>query len=65
MKIYVSYVVQDKSGYKHDSTFIEITCPPYNYSIDLQAAQVLDWAKSEQSKLKEDQKIIITSMYKI
>jgi hypothetical protein len=65
MIVYVSYVVQDKSGHKHDSSLIEITCPPYNQSLDLQADQVLDWAKSEQAKLKTEQKIIITSMYKV
>ena len=65
MKAYLSYVVQDKSGHKHDSTFIEVTYPPYKYSMDPQAAQVLDWAKSKQTKLKTDQKIIITSMHKV
>jgi hypothetical protein len=65
MKVYVSYVVQDGRGHKHDSTLIEITCPAFNQSLDLQADQVLDWARSEQTKLKEDQKIIITNMYKV
>ena len=65
MKVYVSYVVQEDGGHKHDSTYLEITCPPYNYSLDLQAYQILDWTKSEKSKLKNDQKIIITSMCKV
>ncbi|MCK5209889.1 MAG: hypothetical protein KAQ79_17770 [Cyclobacteriaceae bacterium] len=65
MKVYVSYVIQEDGRHKHDSTCIEITCPPYNYSLDLQAYQILDWAKSEKSKLKNYQKIIITNMYKV
>jgi len=65
MKVYVSYVVQEDGGHKHDSALLEITCPIYNYSLDLQAYQILDWAKIEQSKLRNDQKIIITNMYKV
>ena len=42
MKVYVSYVIQEDGRHKHDSTCIEITCPTYNYSVDLQAHQILD-----------------------
>ena len=42
MKVYVSYVIQEDGGHKHDSAIIEIACPPYNYSLDLQAYQILD-----------------------
>lgn len=37
MKVYASYVIQEDCRHKHESTRAEITCPPYNYSLDLQA----------------------------
>ena len=65
MKIYVSYVIQDVNGHKHDSTFINIDFPPFSFTSDPQVHQIMKWAKTEQSKIEDNQKIIITNMYKV
>jgi len=36
MKIYVSYVIQDVNGHKHDSTYINIDSPPFSFTSDPQ-----------------------------
>jgi len=49
MKVYVSYVVQDRSGHKHDSSLIEITCPPYNQSLGFKLIKY--WIGASQNRL--------------
>ena len=65
MKVYVSYVIQDELGHQHYSKYLNVTSPPYAFSSDPPVDQVMDWAKIEEATLKTDQKIIITSIYKV
>ena len=65
MKVYVSYVIQNENGHKHDSIILNIKSPPYSYSSDPPVSSVIEWAQTKQSKLREKQKMIITSMYKV
>jgi hypothetical protein len=65
MKVYVSYVIQDKGGHIHDSTFLNHDAPIIFCSLNPHTTDVMEWANNEQSKLKQNQNLIITSMYKL
>ena len=65
MKVYVSYVIQDKGGHIHESIVLNLDAPVYVCSLNPHTTEVLEWANNEQSKLKQNQKLIITSMYKL
>lgn len=65
MKVYVSYVIQDDLGHQHYSKYLNFTSPPYTFSSDPPVDLVIDWAKVEEATLKTNQKIIITSIYKM
>jgi len=65
MKAYVSYIIQNRNGHSHESTIINITCYPYNTSSNPLISEALEWANKRQTKLKNKEKIIITSVYKI
>jgi len=65
MEVYVSYVIQDKGGHTHESIVLNIDAPMYDCSLNPHTSDVLDWANNKQSKLKQSQKLIITSMYKL
>ena len=65
MKVYVSYVIQDKGGHIHESTLPNLDASVNFCSLNPYTTDVLDWANNEQSKLKQNQKLIIISMYKL
>ena len=65
MKVYVSYVIQGKNGHSHESTFINVTCGPYNASSNPPISEALEWADKKQIKLNNSVKIIVTSVYKV
>ena len=65
MKTYVSYVVQDEKGHKHESEILTTQNPPYSYSADPQVQDVMQWADEKRKKLKKEESLIITGMFKI
>lgn len=65
MKVYVSYVIQDKGRHTHEFILLNFDVPVYDCSLNPHTSDVLEWANNKQSKLKQNQKLIITSMYKL
>ena len=65
MKVYVSYVIQDKTGHSHESIILNINSPVFDCSFNPHPSDVLEWANQRQAKLKRNQKLIITGMYKL
>lgn len=65
MKTYVSYVVQDEKGHKHESEILTTQNPPYSYTADPQVQDVMQWADEKRKKLKKEESLIITGMFKI
>lgn len=65
MKVYVSYVIQDKTGHSHESIILNVNSPVFDCSLNPHPSDVLKWANQRQAKLKRNQKLIITGMYKL
>jgi hypothetical protein len=65
MKVYVSYVIQDRTGHSHESIILDINSPVFDCSLNPHPSDVLEWANQRQAKLKRNQKLIITGMYKL
>lgn len=65
MKTYISYVVQDEKGHKHLSEILEFKSPPYSYSPDPQVDEVMKWADKKRKELKQEENLVITSMFKL
>lgn len=65
MKTYVSYVVQDEKGHKHDSEILTTQSPPYSYSADPQVQDVMQWADKKRKELKKEEQLVITGMFKL
>lgn len=65
MKILVNYVVQDVINHHHESEILNIISPPYTFSPEPPATEVMKWAERKQSELPDGQNLIVMSMYKI
>jgi hypothetical protein len=65
MKTYVSYVVQDEKGHKHESEILTTQSPPYSYSAEPPVQDVMQWADKKRKELKQEESLIITGMFKI
>jgi hypothetical protein len=65
MKTFVSYVIQDDKGHKHESTVVATENPPYSYSADPQVSDVMEWADEKRKALKKEEELIVVSMYKL
>jgi len=65
MKTFVSYVIQDGKGHKHESTVVTTQNPPYSYSADPQVSDVMEWADEKRKALKKEEELIVVSMYKL
>jgi hypothetical protein len=65
MKTFVSYVIQDGKGHKHESTVVTTQNPPYSYSSDPQVSDVMEWADEKRKALKKEEELIVVSMYKL
>lgn len=65
MKTYVSYVIQDEKGHKHESEILTSQNPPYSYSSDPQVSDVMEWSDKKRKELKKEESLIITGMFKI
>lgn len=65
MKTYVSYVIQDDTGHKHESEIVTSQNPPYSYSSDPQVSDVMEWADKKKKELKKEENLVIVNMYKV
>jgi hypothetical protein len=65
MKTYVSYVIQDEKGHKHESEIVISPSPPYSYSPDPQVQDIMQWADKKRKELKKEEQLVITGMFKI
>lgn len=65
MKTYVSYVIQDEKGHKHESEIVTSQSPPYSYSAEPQVLDVMKWADEKKKELKNEEKLVIVNMYKL
>lgn len=65
MKTFVSYVIQDGKGHKHESTIVTTQNPPYSYSSDPQVSDVMEWVEEKKKELKSEEELIVVSMYKV
>ncbi|OSZ77165.1 hypothetical protein CAP36_12180 [Chitinophagaceae bacterium IBVUCB2] len=65
MKTYVSYVIQDEKSHKHLSEVVTTQSPPYSYSADPQVQDIVQWADKKKKELKQEEDLIIVSMYKL
>jgi len=61
----VSYVIQDDTGHKHESTIVTTQSPPYSFSSDPQVSDVMEWADKKRKALKKEEELIVVSMYKL
>jgi hypothetical protein len=65
MKTFVSYVIQDAKGHKHESAILATQSPPYSYSADPQVSDVMEWADNKRKELNKEQELIVVGMYKL
>jgi hypothetical protein len=65
MKTFVSYVIQDQKGHKHESEILNTQNPPYSYSADPQVSDVMEWADKKRKELKKEEELIVVGMYKL
>lgn len=65
MKTYISYVIQDEKEHKHESEILTSQSPPDSYSPDPQISQVMEWADDKRKKLKQNEKLVVVSMFKL
>ncbi|MBX9783665.1 MAG: hypothetical protein K2X48_10270 [Chitinophagaceae bacterium] len=65
MKTYITYVVQNEKGHKHLSEVLETKSPLYSYSNDPQVDEVMKWADKKRKELKQEESLVITSMFKL
>ena len=65
MKTYISYVVQDDKGHKHDSEILTTLSPPYSYSAEPPVQEVMQWADKKRKELKIGEQLVITGMFKL
>ena len=65
MKVIVNYVVQDVIKHKHESEILNILSPPYTFSPEPPATEVMKWAERKQTELPDGKKLVVLSMFKI
>ena len=65
MKTYVSYVIQEEKNHVHKAEVVTTQNPPYSYSSDTQVSSILEWVEEKKKGLKQNQDLVITSMYKL
>lgn len=65
MKILVNYVVQDVKDHRHESEILNIISPPYTFSPEPSATEVMKWAERKQTELPDGEKLVVLSMFKI
>ncbi len=65
MKVLVNYVIQDQKEHCHESEIIDIISPPYTFSPEAPATEVIKWSEKKQNELEKGKKLIIMSMYKM
>ena len=65
MKTYVSYVVQDEKGHKHESETLTTQSPPYSYSPDPLVDEIMKWVDKKRKELKKEESLVITSIFKV
>lgn len=63
MKTYISYVIQNEKDHKHESEIRTSQSPPYSYSPDPQISHVMEWAENKRKELKQDEKLVVVSMF--
>ena len=62
-KTFVSYVIQNEKGHKHESAIVTTQSPPYSYSANPQVSDVMEWADEKRKRLKKEEELIVVSMY--
>lgn len=65
MKVLVNYVVQDVKEHRHEFEILNIISPPYSFSPEAPATEVMKWAEKKQSELLEGEKLVVLGMVKI
>ena len=65
MKALINYVVQGVDNHIHQSEILEITSPPYTFSPEVPMSEVIKWLEKKQKQLTGNQKLVLTSMYKM
>ena len=48
MNILINYVVQDVKDHRHESEILNIVSPPYTFSPEPPATEVMKWAERKQ-----------------
>lgn len=65
MKVLVNYVIQGEKDHRHESETINISSPPYTFSPEPPAPEVMKWVEKRQTELMLGQKLIVLSMFKV
>jgi hypothetical protein len=65
MKTYVSYVIQDEKGHRHESEILTTQSPSYSYSKDPQTDDVIKWTDEKRKELKNNENLVITGIFKL
>ena len=65
MKVLVNYVIQGDDNHRHESEIIFISSPPYTFSPEPPAPEVMKWADKKQTELMQGQKLVVLSMFKV
>ena len=58
-KTYISSVVQKLEQHVHDFAIVDFQSPKYNFYLDIESQQVVEWANKKQTTLPEGEKLII------
>ena len=65
MKTFVSYIIQDEKGHKHESTIVATQSPPYSYLSNPQVSDVMEWADEKRKAPKKEEELTVVSMHKL
>lgn len=65
MKVLVNYVIQGDEDHRHESEIIDISSPPYTFSPEPPATEVMKWVDKKQTDLIPGLKLVVLSMYKV
>jgi len=52
MKVLVNYVIQDEKEHRHESEVIDLISPPYTFSPEAPATEVIKWSEKKQKELE-------------
>ncbi len=62
---YISFVIQQPDKHIHDNAMIDFSLPKYNFYLDNESQQVVQWAQEKQKELPAGEKIVILHFFNV